>query len=158
MRLYTPTQGHIYYNDIDIQTLDFQDYIRHIALSFRISGILNFSVAENIAFGGPPQPEKLQSIIQEVGLKDTLSRLPNGLETPMGRQFDSNGTELSGGQQQKLAIARALYKDASLIVLDEPTAMLSPKAEYDIYNNFHNLTKNKTTIYISPPDVQLPVL
>ncbi|MCI9413991.1 MAG: ABC transporter ATP-binding protein [Clostridiales bacterium] len=149
LRLYKPTKGYIYLNGVDIQTINFQSYIQHIAAVFQDFRILNFTADENIRFGRQGDEGEIEEIIREIGLTETFSQLPAGLETVMGRQFNSDGTELSGGQQQKLAIARALYKQASLIVLDEPTAMLSPRSEYEIYTNFYTLTKDKTTIYIS---------
>ena len=84
-----------------------------------------------------------------MGLKDKMEELSKGSQTLLGRAYDEEGTELSGGQQQKVAIARALYKDASLIILDEPTSALDPLAEAEIYENFNELAGGKTAIYIS---------
>ena len=84
-----------------------------------------------------------------MGLGEKLSSLPDGIDTLLGKEYDEAGTELSGGQEQKVAIARALYKDASLIILDEPTSALDPLAEAEIYENFHDLAGGRTAFYIS---------
>ena len=88
-------------------------------------------------------------LIEEVGLKEKIDSLPNGLDSLIGKAYDDKGIELSGGESQKIAIARALYKDAPLIILDEPTSALDPLAEAEIYEHFNTLVKGKTAIYIS---------
>lgn len=88
-------------------------------------------------------------LIEEVGLQDKIENLPNGLASLYGKAYDESGIEMSGGESQKVAIARALYKDASLLILDEPTSALDPLAEADIYENFNKMVGGKTAIYIS---------
>lgn len=149
LRLYKPTKGTIYLNGQDINEIDFKHYMQKVSAVFQDFKILSFSIMENIIFDKEESSEEVYKILDEVGLKDYVEKTPKGLNTQMGKLFDENGIELSGGQQQKLAIARALYKNTNLVVLDEPTAMLSPKAEYEIYSNFNDLTFGKTSIYIS---------
>lgn len=149
LRLYQPTKGTIYLNGMDINKMDFKSYMRKVSAVFQDFKILSISLLDNIKFDKEGSPEAIWKVLDEVGLKEYVESMPNGLYTQMGKMFDDNGIELSGGQQQKLAIARALFKNTNLVVLDEPTAMLSPKAEYDIYSNFNSLTQGKTSIYIS---------
>ncbi|WP_164931395.1 ABC transporter ATP-binding protein [Longirhabdus pacifica] len=149
LRLYKPTKGKILINGTDIHDLHFDDYTNYITAVFQDFNILNFSLLHNIVFDNEYSDESIAEIIRDLNLEDTIEKLPHHLHTELGRLFHQEGVELSGGQQQKLAIARALFKDSPFIVLDEPTAMLSPKAEYEIYTNFSGLTKDKTTVYIS---------
>lgn len=95
------------------------------------------------------QKARLEELMEQVGLSEKIKQLPKGIYTLLGKEYDEEGTELSGGQEQKAAIARALYKDASLIILDEPTSALDPLAEAEIYENFHELSGGKTAFYIS---------
>jgi len=92
---------------------------------------------------------KITDIIGNIGLSERIAELPNEYDTYLTRSFDAGGVEFSGGQAQKIAIARAVYKDAPALILDEPTASLDPKAESEIYTDFFNMAKNKTTIFIS---------
>ncbi len=93
--------------------------------------------------------DRTMELIEEVGLKKKIEGLPNGISSLFGKAYDESGIEMSGGESQKIAIARALYKDASLIILDEPTSALDPLAEADIYENFNSLVGEQTAIYIS---------
>ena len=92
---------------------------------------------------------RIRFSIENCGLSEKITGLEKGLETSLDKQFDEDGIEFSGGEAQKLAIARAVYKNAPIIILDEPTAALDPIAEYEIYKHFNNLSEGKTTIYIS---------
>ena len=92
---------------------------------------------------------KVTSDLEQAGFGDRLERMPMGLDTPLYKHLDDNGVEISGGEAQKVAIARALYKDAPFIILDEPTAALDPLSEAEIYGRFNDLVGNKTAIYIS---------
>ncbi|SEL55264.1 ABC transporter ATP-binding protein [Paenibacillus sp. OK003] len=149
LRFYKPTRGHILLNGIDIHRISLDDYMKNITAVFQDFNILNFSLLDNLVFDQEYQDNEIAKIINSLNLNKTVENLPKQLETELGRLFNQNGIELSGGQQQKLAIARALFRDCPLVILDEPTAMLSPKAEYEIYSNFSELTQNKTTVYIS---------
>jgi ABC-type multidrug transport system fused ATPase/permease subunit len=92
---------------------------------------------------------KIADVINGIGLKERINELPDGYSTYLSKNFDSDGVEFSGGQSQKIAIARAVYKDTPVLILDEPTASLDPKAESEIYTDFFNMAKDKTTIFIS---------
>jgi ABC-type transport system involved in cytochrome bd biosynthesis fused ATPase/permease subunit len=113
--------------------------------------IYAFTVYENIALAQTEQTskEKLDEVLQMGGLSEKISRLKYGGSTYMFREFAEDGVELSGGEQQKLALCRALFKDAPIVILDEPTAGLSPLAEHEIYLKFHEMVKDKTAVYIS---------
>lgn len=164
-RLYKPTSGKITLNGIDIQTLDYDAYMSKIAAVFQDYRLLGVTVSENITGQKTPynvtntsQDENesntsfanhLYEILDEVGVRQDIESLKEGINTPLDKSYDKNATKLSGGQAQKLAIARALYKDAAIVVLDEPTAALDPLAEHDIYCRFDELVHNKTAIYIS---------
>lgn len=108
-----------------------------------------FSVRDNITLTEECSDEQIASLIHQVGLADKINSLEKGADTLLFKSFDENGIEPSGGEQQKLAIARALYKKAPVVILDEPTAALDPVAEYDIYRQFNSLVGGKTAIYIS---------
>lgn len=150
-RLYKPTEGVITLNGIDIQTLDYEAYMSKIAAVFQDYRLFGLTVEENITgkLSGEQIDKCLDTILKEVGAYEDITNLPSGLKTPLDKSYDREATKLSGGQAQKVAIARALYKDAPIVVLDEPTAALDPIAEHDIYCRFDELVENKTAIYIS---------
>lgn len=150
-RLYKPTEGVITLNGIDIQTLDYEAYMSKIAAVFQDYRLFGLTVEENITgkLSGEQIDKCLNTILKEVGAYEDITKLPSGLKTPLDKSYDREATKLSGGQAQKVAIARALYKDAPIVVLDEPTAALDPIAEHDIYCRFDELVENKTAIYIS---------
>lgn len=148
-RFYKPTSGKILINNIDIFDYDYDSYINSIAAVFQDYKLFAYSIGENIASGKEVDLNKVKKIIDQVGLKDKIESLPLGLDAKLNKAYDKDGTELSGGQGQKVAIGRALYKDATLVILDEPTSALDPLAEAEIYQNFNNLVLSKTAIYIS---------
>ncbi|MDE7223596.1 MAG: ABC transporter ATP-binding protein/permease, partial [Acetatifactor sp.] len=149
-RLYQPQKGRILVNGRNIQDYNYESYMRQVAAVFQDYRLFDFSIEENISCRAPGQDEStVQKLVAQVGLAEKLKDLPEGMHTLLGKAYDEEGTELSGGQQQKVAIARALYKNASLIILDEPTSALDPLAEAEIYENFNELTGGKTAIYIS---------
>jgi ABC-type multidrug transport system fused ATPase/permease subunit len=148
-RLYEPTKGRILINNIDIWDYDYDSYINKIAAVFQDFRLFAYSIKENIVGDASLDQDKIDRIINQVGLDEKIRDLPKGLETALNKNYDEDGVELSGGQGQKVAIARALYKEASMVILDEPTSALDPLAEADIYKNFNDLVVDKTAIYIS---------
>ena len=150
-RLYHPTSGKILINGKDIFDYDYESYIKNIAAVFQDYKLFAFSLIENITSKDKEMVDmnEVNQIVREVGLEEKVKELPNGLDSLYGKVYDEKGIELSGGQSQKVAIARALYKNASMVIMDEPTSALDPLAEADIYHNFNNMVNNKTAIYIS---------
>ncbi len=148
-RFYNPTKGEILFNGIPIQDIPYETYIRLISVVFQDFKLFAFSVEDNISMSMTPDKKRMKESIKNSGLTERILSLPMGLDTMMTKEFDSEGIELSGGEAQKLAIARAIYKGSPLVILDEPTSALDPIAEYDIYNHFSILSKGKCTIYIS---------
>ncbi len=148
-RLFKPTAGNIFVNGIDIQYIDSNTYKKIISVVFQDFKILQFSVAENITAGQTADEERLKHALETAGIMEKINTLHNGINTFVGKQYDKNGTEFSGGELQKLAIARSLYKDSPVIVLDEPTAALDPYAEEEVYEKFNELTSGRSTVYIS---------
>lgn len=147
-RLYHPTSGQILINDIDIFDYDYDHYLKEISAVFQDFKLFAYSLSENIT-GVNDKDDEATDCAKKVGLTPVINKLPKGIKSIYSKEYDEEGIQLSGGETQKVAIARALYKDSSLIILDEPTSALDPLAEADIYNNFNNLVKEKTAIYIS---------
>lgn len=149
-RLYDPTEGEILMDGVDIREYDYNEYMQTFAPVFQDFRLFAFSMKENLLMREAPEEEgKVTELIQKVGLSEKLATLEKGADTPLFKHYESDGIEPSGGEQQKLAIARALYKDAPVVILDEPTAALDPIAEYEIYRQFEDLVAGKTAIYIS---------
>lgn len=146
--LFEPTQGDIYINGVNLKTLDKKDYQEAISTVFQDYEIYAMSVIENVG-GYDCDRELAIKCIESVGLKEVIEALPNSYDTELLKVLDENGVDLSGGQKQKIAIARALYKNGGIVILDEPTAALDALAEANIYSSFANLVENKTAIYIS---------
>ncbi|MFC3745653.1 ABC transporter ATP-binding protein [Paenibacillus sp. GCM10012306] len=151
MRLYDVTEGEIRYNGMNIKQYDYDEYLSVISTVFQDYKILAASIYENIALNDVNEADKakLDEILINCGLMDKVKSLPAGGETLLSRVYDQEGVELSEGQKQSIALGRALYKEAPVVILDEPTASLSPMAERDLYARFDELTQGKTVIYIS---------
>lgn len=150
LRLYKPTKGQILINGVNINDYSFQDYIRLFAAVFQDYKLFAFSIRENLVLNNDVDEEKIREVLESVDLYDKVNTMPKGLETIIYRLFDDDGIEFSGGEGQKLSIARALYKNAaSIVILDEPTAALDPISEFEVYQEFHQLTEDKAAIYIS---------
>lgn len=148
-RLYDTTEGEILLDGINIKEYDYDAYMSLFSPVFQDFNLLSFSVRDNIILDQTCDEKDLNALIEQVGLKDKITSLEKGCDTMLFKFFDENGIEPSGGEQQKIAIARALFKKAPVVILDEPTAALDPVAEYDIYRQFDTLVGKKTAIYIS---------
>ncbi len=148
-RLYDPTEGYITLNGIDIQKYDYEDYLKLFSVVFQDFKLFSFSVAENVAASVDYDEKKVWSALEKAGMFERVQAMPKGLKTPVYKDFEEDGVEISGGEAQKIAIARALYKDAAFVILDEPTASLDPIAEHEIYSRFNDMVKDKTAVYIS---------
>lgn len=147
-RLYEPTSGYITLNGIDIRKYSYKEYTQAFSVVFQDFHLFSLPLDENIAAGTEIDEAALQSSLAKVGLTDRVQQLPQGVRT---RLYNNNGSgvDLSGGETQRTAIARALYKDAPFVILDEPTAALDPIAEAEIYKQFSQMTAGKTAVYIS---------
>lgn len=150
-RLYDPTQGRILLDGRDIRDYDVQDLYRMYGIIFQDFGRYAETAGENIRFGSihKTNAEDIRQAARASGADGFIERLPDGYDTPLMRIFEPNGIELSGGQWQKLAIARAFYNDCDVLILDEPTASLDALAEQEVYDQFDRLRKGKTTIFVS---------
>ena len=148
-RLYDVTQGEILLNGVDIKKYDQREYRQLFSVVFQDFHILPYTLGENVAASGEPDPERVMECLEKAGLGERVRSLPEGLQTFVTKQYDENGVEFSGGELQKTAIARAIYKESPFVLLDEPTAALDPMAEYEIYHNFDKIVDKKTAIYIS---------
>lgn len=148
-RLYDPTEGEILLNGVNIREYDYDAYLAEFSVVFQDYKLFSFSIAENVAAASDPNREKVTDALEKSGFAQRLSQMPEGIDTCLYQDFNRSGVEISGGEAQKIAIARALYKNSPFIILDEPTAALDPVAEYEIYSRFNEIVEDKTAIYIS---------
>lgn len=151
-RMYKVDSGEILVNGKNIYDYDYRTYMNTISAVFQDYKLFNFTIAENVSCketNTPEDEEKILRLIDEVGMKEKVSELKNGINSRFGKEYDEEGIEMSGGQSQKIAIARALYKPAEMVILDEPASALDPIAEAEIYEKFNSLVEDKTAIYIS---------
>ncbi len=145
-----PTQGSVLLNGEDIRKYDRRDYYALFSAVFQDFSVLEGSVAENVAqHVNEIDENKVQECLAQAGLTEKIASLPHGIQTKIGREVYEDGVELSGGQIQRLMLARALYKDGPILVLDEPTAALDPIAENDIYMKYSSMTCGRTSVFIS---------
>lgn len=147
-RLYDPTEGEILLNGINIKKYDYDEYRQIFGVVFQDFQLYSFPIAWNVAAGTAYKKEKVWQALEQAGLKERVQEMEHGIETIIYKQEDE-GVEISGGEAQKIAIARALYKDAPVVILDEPTAALDPVSELEIYQRFDEMVQEKTAIYIS---------
>ncbi len=147
-RLYEPTQGRILLNGIDIKYYDYSEYTRIFSVVFQDFKLLSLPLKDNIAAGEEIEEDRMWKALEQAGLKKRVGAMSEGLHSRLYRN-NGEGIEVSGGEAQKLAIARALYKDGPFVILDEPTAALDPLAEAEIYEHFNDMIQGKTAIYIS---------
>ncbi|MDE7295019.1 MAG: ABC transporter ATP-binding protein/permease [Oscillospiraceae bacterium] len=148
-RLYDPTEGVITLNGIDIKKYSIKEYMELFSVVFQDSALFSFSIAENVAADTEYDRETVEECVRRAGFSDRLDEMSDGIDTVLYKDFSEKGVEISGGEAQKLCLARAVYKGAPFIVLDEPTAALDPVSEYDIYTKFNSIVGTRTAIYIS---------
>lgn len=148
-RLYDPTEGQILLNGIDIRKYNYGEYMNIFSVVFQDFQLFALPLGQNVAGQMDYDPVQAEDCLQKAGFGDRLEKMPKGLETYVYKDYDKEGVDISGGEAQKIAIARALYKDAPFIILDEPTAALDPIAEAEIYEKFDEIVEDKTAIYIS---------
>lgn len=150
-RLYDPTEGEILCNNVNIKDIDYDKYMSIFSAVFQDFKLFSFSIKDNIVFGDENtiSREGVYNLLREVGLEKKVKALPKGIDTSVYKEFDENGFEPSGGEAQKIAIARAIAKKSKIVILDEPLSALDPKAEHEIFEQFNSLIQDKTAIYIS---------
>lgn len=151
LRLYEPTEGEILLNGVNVKDYNRHDYYQVFAPVFQNVELFAFPLAENISMQAPDETDakKAEECLQAAGLKEKLETLPKGVKTEVLKVIYDDGVDFSGGEKQKIALARALYKDAPVVVLDEPTAALDAVAESRLYEDFDKLIGGKTAVYIS---------
>ena len=148
-RLYDPQEGQILLNGIDIRKYRYDDYMQIFSIVFQDFQLISQPLGNNVSGSMAYDEDRVRQALIDAGFGDRLDTLPEGLQTQLYKDFTENGVDVSGGEAQKIAIARALYKDAPFIILDEPTAALDPIAEAEIYAKFDEISGDKTAIYIS---------
>lgn len=148
-RLYDPTDGEILLNGIDIRKYDYHEYMDIFSVVFQDFKLFAFELGENVAVSSEYDSDRVTECLEGAGFGEKLAELENGLSTNISKHFADDGVDFSGGERQKIALARALYKDAAYIILDEPTAALDPIAEHEVYSRMNDITQGKTAIFIS---------
>ncbi|GKU77796.1 ABC transporter ATP-binding protein [Paenibacillus sp. L3-i20] len=148
--LYLPNEGTVLFDGVDIRTIDPKSMRQNVSAVFQDFESYHLTVRENIAMGHPNINDDayIEAAASKAGVGELIGKLPNGIDTELGAMFQ-NGHELSGGQWQKIALSRAFMRDSQIVILDEPTAALDPRAEAEIYDNFATLYEGKTSIMIS---------
>ena len=148
-RLYDPTEGEILLNGVNIKKYDYDEYMSIFSVVFQDFRLFGFRLGENVAAGPSYDPQKTRECLFQAGFGKRLAAMPEGMESFLFKEFDESGIEISGGEGQRIALARALYKDAPFLILDEPTSALDPVAEYEVYSSFNEIAGDKTAVYIS---------
>lgn len=148
-RLYDPQEGEILLNGVDIRKFQRDEYMGLFSVVFQDFGLLSMPLGQNVASSMEVDKKLAMECLKKAGLSERVEQLPKGLDTYLYQDIADDGVEISGGEAQKIALARALYKDAPFVLLDEPTASLDPLSEYEIYSSFDAITGDKTAIYIS---------
>jgi ABC-type multidrug transport system fused ATPase/permease subunit len=150
-RLYDSDSGNIKYDGIDVRNIDPEEYRKHFSVVFQDFMLYNLTAGENIRMGNIDEKSpavRITASAKSTGVHDLIDNLPNGYETVIGNLFDES-RELSWGEWQKIALARALFRDAPILILDEPSSALDADTEYDIFSRFREIVKDRTSILIS---------
>lgn len=148
-RLYDPTEGEILLNGVNIQKYDYDEYMSIFSVVFQDFGLFAFRLGEVVACSRNFDEDKVRECLKKANFGSRLDDMPENVHTYLYKEYDQAGIEISGGEAQKIALARALCKDSPFILLDEPTAALDPVSEYEVYSNFSAISEDKTTVYIS---------
>lgn len=148
-RFYDPTDGEILLNGINIQKYDYNEYLDIFSVVFQDFKLFSFMLGQNISASMEYDEKRAEEALTKAGFEKALQKMPQGLKTYLYQDYEEGGIEISGGEAQKIAMARAIYKDSPFIILDEPTAALDPISEFEIYSKFDNIIGNKTAVYIS---------
>ncbi len=148
-RLYDPTEGTITLNGIDICKYSYDDYMELFSVVFQDSMLFSYPLSENVAASAEVDMARAEECVRRSGLSERLDKMPKGMNTCLYTNFDEEGIEISGGEEQKICLARAVYKGAPFIILDEPTASLDPISEHEVYTKFNSIVGTRTAIYIS---------
>ena len=148
-RLYDPTEGEILLNGIDIKNYDYDEYMTLFGVAFQDFELLPFTLGQNVATCVNYNEKRVKDALDSTGFSERLGEMSRGLDTYLYKQFEEDGVEISGGEAQKIALARAIYRDSPFLILDEPTAALDPIAEHEIYSSMNEIAGDKTAIFIS---------
>lgn len=146
---YQPTSGEIFINNKNIKSINKESYMNLFSAVFQEPFTLPMSIRKNIVLNEKSDEEKLQKVLNYAGIAEKIESLPKGLNTNLHKEIYSDAVEFSGGELQRLLLARCIYKDAPIMILDEPTAALDPIAENDIYTKYNEISKNRTSFFIS---------
>lgn len=149
LRLYNPTEGIITLNGVDMKTIPYHDYCDYIGIVLQDFYLFAYTIKENVIFDQQFNQKRFDTSIKNSGFNSFINTLEKGIDTYLYKEIKGDGIELSGGNGQKLAIARAMYKDSNILIFDEPTSSLDPIAEYDMFWQLYNIADNKTSIFIS---------
>ncbi len=149
MRLYDPTAGTIFYGGNALPDYPLAQYRERVAVLFQDYQIIAATLAENVTMGAEVDEARVLDVLHKVGFDEMLQKLPLGIHTPLTKEFDDEGVNLSGGEAQKIAIARVLYSNAQVLILDEPSSALDPLSEYRLNETIRELASDKTVIFIS---------
>lgn len=148
-RLYEPTEGEILINNIPLTSYNKETIDKLFSVVFQDFKLFSYSIKDNVSSGLNGDLKKVEETLEKTGMLDRVNNMPKSIDTVIYQRSKEDGIEISGGEAQKLAISRALYKDSPIVILDEPTAALDPKSEAEVYENFNDLVKDKTSIFIS---------
>ena len=150
-RLYDPDSGKVRYDDNDISNIEPEEYRKHFSVVFQDFMLYNLTAGENIRMGNIDEKnpgDRIESSAATTGVHELIKNLPDGYETAIGNLFDDS-RELSWGEWQKIALSRALFRDAPVLILDEPSSAIDADTEYDIFSRFREIVKGRTSILIS---------